>query len=148
MRKGGGNCLKYLNRGWNRTKGRRHKDFKKGGKPGQGVGALKMGSWNILTNYVPVFNAKDHPVRKTLRFCSTYLIASLNLWLNEHPGQCFYGRYIFFLREKHKLETYLVVTTCINTYCIKLYKYIRWRHFPICFQWLRVLKYHWFQSQI
>ena len=38
----GGNCLKYLKRGWNRTEGRRQKDFKKGGRLGQGVGALKM----------------------------------------------------------------------------------------------------------
>ena len=35
------NCLKYLNRGWDRKKRRGHKDFKRGGKLGQGVGALK-----------------------------------------------------------------------------------------------------------
>ena len=29
MGEGRGNCLKYLNRGWNRTEGRGHKDFKK-----------------------------------------------------------------------------------------------------------------------
>ena len=29
MRKGGGNCLKYLERGWNRKEGKGHKDFKK-----------------------------------------------------------------------------------------------------------------------
>ena len=43
MREGGGKCLKYLKRGWNRTEGREHKDFKKGAKLGQGVGALKRG---------------------------------------------------------------------------------------------------------
>ena len=37
----GGNCLKYLKREWNRKEGRGHKDFKKGGKLGQEVGALK-----------------------------------------------------------------------------------------------------------
>ena len=41
MREGGGNCLKYLKKRWNRTEGRGHKDFKKGGKLGQGVAALK-----------------------------------------------------------------------------------------------------------
>ena len=46
MREGGGKCLKYLKREWNRTEWRGNKDFKKGGgggKLGQGVGALKMG---------------------------------------------------------------------------------------------------------
>ena len=41
MREGGGNCLKYLKRRWNRKEGRRNKDFKKGGKVGQEVGTLK-----------------------------------------------------------------------------------------------------------
>ena len=39
--RGGGNCLKDLIGGWKRTEGRGHKDFKKGVKLGQGVGALK-----------------------------------------------------------------------------------------------------------
>ena len=45
MCEGGGNCLKYLKRGWNRKEGKGHKDFKKGGggKLGQWVGALKRG---------------------------------------------------------------------------------------------------------
>ena len=51
MREGGENCLKYLKRWWNRTEGRGHKDFKRGGKLGQGVGALKREVWNPLTNY-------------------------------------------------------------------------------------------------
>ena len=41
MHEGGGSCLKYLKRGWNKEEGRGNKDFKKGGKLGQGVGALK-----------------------------------------------------------------------------------------------------------
>ena len=52
---GGGNYLKYLKRGWNRKEGRGNKDFKKGNKLGQGVGALKRrrgGGWSPLTNYV------------------------------------------------------------------------------------------------
>ena len=40
------------NRGWNRKEGRAEKDFKKKGKLGQGVGALKRGSRNALPNYV------------------------------------------------------------------------------------------------
>ena len=41
---GGGDCLKYLKRGWNRKERKGNKDFKKGrGKLGQGVGALKRG---------------------------------------------------------------------------------------------------------
>ena len=53
MCEGGGNCLKYLKRGWDRKEGRGHKDFKKGGKLGQGVGTLKGGGggWNLLMNY-------------------------------------------------------------------------------------------------
>ena len=43
MLEGGGNCLKYLTRGSNRKGGRGNKDFKKGGKLGQGVAALKKG---------------------------------------------------------------------------------------------------------
>ena len=42
----GGNCLKYLKRGWKRKEGKGNKDFKK-----DGVGALKRGGWNPLTNY-------------------------------------------------------------------------------------------------
>ena len=41
---GGGDCLKYLKRGWNKKEGRGNKDFeKRGGQLGQGVGALKGG---------------------------------------------------------------------------------------------------------
>ena len=48
MREGGGNCLKYIKKGWNRTEGRGHKDLKKGGKLGQEVDALKRGGWKHL----------------------------------------------------------------------------------------------------
>ena len=48
MREGGGGLSKILKREWNRTEGRRHKDFKKGRKLGQGLGTLKGGGggWN------------------------------------------------------------------------------------------------------
>ena len=35
----------------NRKERRGNKDFKNGGKLGQGVGALKWGDWNPLKNY-------------------------------------------------------------------------------------------------
>ena len=41
MHEGGRNCLKYLKRGQNRKEGKGHKDCKKGGKLGEGVGVLK-----------------------------------------------------------------------------------------------------------
>ena len=40
---GWGNCLKYLKRRWEGKERRENKDFKKGGKVGQGVSALKKG---------------------------------------------------------------------------------------------------------
>ena len=43
MRVGGGDCLKYLRRCWDRTERKGHKDFKKGGSLSQGVGTLKRG---------------------------------------------------------------------------------------------------------
>ena len=51
MHEGGGKCLKYLKRGWNKEEDTGNKDFKKEGKLGQGVGALKKGGWDPLTNY-------------------------------------------------------------------------------------------------
>ena len=38
-----GKLSKYLERGWNRKKGRGHKDFKKGGQAGSRGGCLKKG---------------------------------------------------------------------------------------------------------
>ena len=39
---GARDCLKYLKSGWNRKEGRGNKDFKKGGRLGQGAGVWKM----------------------------------------------------------------------------------------------------------
>ena len=47
----GGNCLKYLKRGWKSKEGRGGNNLKRGCKQSQGVGALKRGGWNTLTNY-------------------------------------------------------------------------------------------------
>ena len=41
MREGGGDCLKYLKRGWNRKEVRDNKDFKKGVQAGSRGGCLK-----------------------------------------------------------------------------------------------------------
>ena len=42
LHEGGGNCVKYLKRGWNRKEGRRNKDFKRGGgQAGSRGGCLK-----------------------------------------------------------------------------------------------------------
>ena len=46
MREGGGNCVKFFKKGWNRKEGRGNKKFSKRmgeGKLGQGLGALKRG---------------------------------------------------------------------------------------------------------
>ena len=59
LRVGGGNCLKYLERRWNRKKGRGNKDFKMGGASWvKGWVLLKEGEgcWNSLTNYDNYFS--------------------------------------------------------------------------------------------
>ena len=43
LRESGGNCLKYLKKGWDRKEGRRNKNFKNGSKLGQEVDVLKRG---------------------------------------------------------------------------------------------------------
>ena len=48
MCEGGEKCLKYLKRGWNRKERRVNKDFKKGNKLDQGVGALKKDAGTLL----------------------------------------------------------------------------------------------------
>ena len=48
LREGGGNCIKYLKRGWNRKEGKGNKNFKKEGKLDQEVGALKRGAGTPL----------------------------------------------------------------------------------------------------
>ena len=57
MREGEGNCVKYLKRGETEKSGGERKILRRGGKLGQGVGALKKvegagggGGWNPHTN--------------------------------------------------------------------------------------------------
>ena len=48
-----GELSKILKRGWNKDKGRGNKDFKKGGKLGQGVGGLKKrGAGTLLRTMI------------------------------------------------------------------------------------------------
>ena len=49
---GWGGLSKILKREWNRTEGRRHKDFKKGRKLGQGLGTLKRGGGGLEPDVV------------------------------------------------------------------------------------------------
>ena len=49
--KDGRNCLKYLERGWNRKEGRGRKDLKRG-QAQSGGGCLKKGGWSSLTSCV------------------------------------------------------------------------------------------------
>ena len=61
MHEGEGNCLEYLKRGWNRTEGTGHKDFKKRrNKLYQAVGALKKGGleppYEICEGYIKCKN--------------------------------------------------------------------------------------------
>ena len=57
MHEGGGNCVKYLKKGWNRKEERGDKKFKTNGEGG-GRSYVKGwvpkkggGGWNLLTNY-------------------------------------------------------------------------------------------------
>ena len=70
MCEGGSDCVKYLKREWDKKEGRGNKDFKKGGKLGQGVGALKRGGrgWNPLMNYVEVLPKSANTKRPGTKF--------------------------------------------------------------------------------
>ena len=66
MREGGGNCLKYLKRGWNRKEWRGNKDFKKGGQAGSRGGCLKKGGGDAGTPYELwlIFHSKSFFMQK------------------------------------------------------------------------------------
>ena len=79
MREGGGNCPKFLTRGWNRKEGRGNKDFKKWGNLGREVGALKRGGWVLG---IPLRTMKENffeffIVRQLCRFIDTILFLAL-----------------------------------------------------------------------
>ena len=64
MGEGGGNCVKYLKREWNRKEGRGNKDFKKGGgQAGSRGGCLKKGGWSgtpLRTMAIIIGEGKRH----------------------------------------------------------------------------------------
>ena len=62
-----GKLSEILYRGWNRKEWWGNKDFKKGNKLGQGVGALKrVGGWNPITKS----GKRIHNLRNCLNLCS------------------------------------------------------------------------------
>ena len=70
---GWGNCLKYLKWGW-----KRNKDFRKGGKLSQGVGALKRGRAGT-------------PLRNMISCCKTPRVSTIPFTeKNKSPGINFY----------------------------------------------------------
>ena len=83
---GGGNCLKYLKRGWNGKEGKGHKDLKKGGggKLGQEAGALKRGeiyrktpvcwsfSFDKITGSLQLYNKKRFAQLFPCKFCKFF----------------------------------------------------------------------------
>ena len=52
MHEGGGNCLKYLKKGWSRKGGRGNKDFKKGKRAGSRGGCLEKGAGTPLRTMI------------------------------------------------------------------------------------------------
>ena len=49
----GGDCLKYLKRGWNIKEGRGHKNLKQGGQAGSRGGCLKR--WGAGTRTIIIY---------------------------------------------------------------------------------------------
>ena len=86
---GVGNCLKYLKRGCNTKKGRRKKDFKKGGgeQDGSRGGCLKKGGWNPLKNYGYVGPTTWNSLPLTLRNVDSFSSFKF-LIKNWEPTNC------------------------------------------------------------
>ena len=82
MCEGGWNCLKYLKKGWNRKEGRGNKDFKKGGKLGQGVGALKRGG-GAGTPLQTMYGFKKCDEIEKLRSVSSFVSYMLLSWMQR-----------------------------------------------------------------
>ena len=84
MREGWRNCVNTFKRGWNRKEGRRaNKKLKKGwgGQAGShGVGALKRGSWNPLTNY----ELKTHSQKHDKILSSDFVLSEIEFEIGTH----------------------------------------------------------------
>ena len=100
LREGGGNCLKYLKRGWNRKEGRGNKNFKKRSKLGQRVGTLKKRGWHLFTNhgwyswvssnYIIIYLSRTYDqtwlTGNLIYF--VYVSFSFLFWINQHEKHC------------------------------------------------------------
>ena len=83
MCEGGANCLKYFKRRWNSKDERGNKDFKKAGKLGQGIKALKRGAGTPLQTML----TPSTPKHQMLFFCEQIeLRVAPNLLKSISPG--------------------------------------------------------------
>ena len=82
MCEGGGNCLKYLKREWNRAEGRGHKNIKRGRQTGSRGGFYKKGGgWNPLTNYACVVT-HSNIIRMAFVRGSSKFFSILNIYMH------------------------------------------------------------------
>ena len=111
---GWGNCLKYLKREWNRTEGRVHKNFKKGGQAGSRGGCIKKGGagtplQTMITQWVLIRYTPGQLGIHEVLFCKILqwqvLVFRLIFRIEEVPK-------IFFLQP---LLTFIVSVKCAPT---------------------------------
>ena len=89
MLEGGGNCLKYLERGWDRKERRKHKDFKE-------VGALTRGAGTLLRTMIS-YKKDNFLLGLTLHFQISFVLhldeavyilnkpLPLSVWVKQLP---------------------------------------------------------------
>ena len=89
MLEGGGNCLKYLERGWDRKERRKHKNFKE-------VGALKRGAGTLLRTMIS-YKKDNFLLGLTLHFQISFVLhldeavyilnkpLPLSVWVKQLP---------------------------------------------------------------
>ena len=82
---GGGNCLKYLKRRWNRKEGRGNKDFKKSWKAGSRGGCLKTEGSGIPLR--TMFTTRSHPatMKRKVLFIVEISLTDLHIISMEVP---------------------------------------------------------------
>ena len=76
----GGDCLKYLKRGWNREKGRGNKDFKKGWQAGARDGSLKKGGMEPPYELCLFSKIRNGNIRATCEIWSKLTKKKLNFF--------------------------------------------------------------------
>ena len=84
MLEGGGNCIEYLKRGWNRKEVRENKDFTKGGQAGSMGECLQKGKWpNRCGTGFPICGSEAQihlAPRSTQSFKRVYQMSTRNSW--------------------------------------------------------------------